>query len=86
MNFVLVNGRIPCRNSACALCGESISNSYLRELGTQLYYCDHECYADHCNRVMDLSGYTRAAKLPLLPIVRKNHPKRSLCSLRETRS
>jgi hypothetical protein len=75
MNFVLVNGRIPCRNSVCALCGESIRKSYLRELGTQLYYCDHECYADHCNRVMDLSSYTRAAMAALVPNRAKKSPK-----------
>jgi hypothetical protein len=75
MNFVLVNGRTPCRNSVCASCGESIRNSYLRELGTQLYYCDHGCYADHCNRVMDLSGYTRAAIAALAPNRAKKSPK-----------
>jgi hypothetical protein len=63
MNFVLVNGRTPCRYSACALCGESISNSYLRELGTQLYYCDHDCYADHCKRAMDFQTRTALAAL-----------------------
>jgi hypothetical protein len=59
MNFVFVNGRTPCRWSACALCGEKIGNFYLRELGTQLYYCDHDCYVDHCNRVTDFN--TKAA-------------------------
>jgi hypothetical protein len=65
MNFVLVNGRTPCINSVCALCGQSIGNSYLRELGTQLYYCDHGCYADHCKRVMDF--HTKAAFVALAP-------------------
>jgi hypothetical protein len=65
MNFVLVNGRTPCRNSACALCGESIRSSYLREVGTQLYYCDHGCYADHCRRVMDF--HTKTASVALAP-------------------
>jgi hypothetical protein len=74
MNFVLVNGRTPCRHSACAFCGESISNSYLRELGTQLYYCDHGCYADHCNRAMDFQ--TRTA-LDALALNRVNKPAKS---------
>jgi hypothetical protein len=65
MNFILVNGRTPRGNSSCALCGESISGSYLRELGTQLYYCDHGCYADHCKRVMDF--HTKAALVALAP-------------------
>jgi hypothetical protein len=67
MNFILVNGRTPCRNSFCALCGEAIRNSYLREMGTQLYYCDHDCYADHCNRVINLAKKTRDALIALAP-------------------
>ena len=48
MRFVLVNGRTPCKKSVCVLCGEPIGASYLREVGTQLSYCDHDCYTDHC--------------------------------------
>lgn len=47
MRFVMVNDRTPCRQPFCALCGEPISGSCLREVGTQLTYCDHDCYADH---------------------------------------
>ena len=47
MKFVLVNGRTPCPQSFCALCCESIGKSYLRELTTRLFYCDHRCYVDH---------------------------------------
>ena len=67
MNFILVNGRTPCRTSNCALCGESIRNSYLREMGTQLYYCDHNCYVGHCKRVMDLATIKQAALAALVP-------------------
>jgi hypothetical protein len=77
MNFVLVNGRTPCRYSACALCGESISNAYLRELGTQLYYCDHDCYADHCSRVMDF--HAKAASVALASDRVKNHSRPGQC-------
>jgi hypothetical protein len=48
MRFVLVNGRTPCQKCVCVLCGEPIGASYLREVGTQLTYCGHDCYADHC--------------------------------------
>ena len=48
MKFVLVNGRTPRTKSFCALCRESIGESYLREIGTQLAYCSHNCYVDHC--------------------------------------
>ena len=67
MNFILVNGRMPRRNSSCALCGESIRNSYLREMGTHLYYCDHNCYVGHCKSVMDLATIKRAALAALAP-------------------
>jgi len=50
MRFVLVNGRTPCQQSFCVLCCEPIGASYLRELGTRLSYCDHNCYADHCKK------------------------------------
>lgn len=45
--FVLVNGRTPRSQSFCALCCESIGESYLREIATRLSFCDHNCYAGH---------------------------------------
>jgi hypothetical protein len=48
MKFVLVNGRTPRMQSHCALCCEPIGESYLRDIATQLSYCNHRCYADHC--------------------------------------
>jgi len=44
-----VNGRTPRPQSFCALCCESIGETYLRGLTTRLSYCDHKCYAGHCN-------------------------------------
>ena len=44
MKYVLVNGRTPRPESFCALCGESIGQSYLRDLGTRCSYCDRACY------------------------------------------
>ena len=48
MEFVLVNGRTPRPQSFCVLCCEPIGESYLREIGTRLSYCNHNCYVDHC--------------------------------------
>jgi hypothetical protein len=48
MRFILVNGRTRRRQSCCAMCDQPIGASYLREIGTHLIYCDHDCYADHC--------------------------------------
>jgi hypothetical protein len=47
MKFVLVNGRPPNPESFCALCCESIGESYLRDLSTRRSYCDHTCYLGH---------------------------------------
>jgi hypothetical protein len=48
MKFVLVNDTKPGKQSSCVLCSEAIGTGYLREIGTGLFYCDHDCYADHC--------------------------------------
>jgi hypothetical protein len=48
MRFILVNGRMPCRQSLCTQCGKQIGASYLREIATRLPYCDPDCHADRC--------------------------------------
>jgi hypothetical protein len=30
------------------MCDQPVEKNYLREIGTHLIYCDHDCYADHC--------------------------------------
>ena len=45
MKFVLVNGRMPFRQSFCGLCDEPIDErGYLREIRTRLCYCGAKCY------------------------------------------
>jgi hypothetical protein len=62
MRFILVNGRTPCSPATCAMCGRPIGAGYLREHGTHLIYCDHNCYADHCeSAVMLLDKHARAS-------------------------
>jgi len=62
MRFVLVNGRTPCRRSLCVMCDQPIAASYLREVGTQLAYCNHDCYADHCHStILLLEKQSRAS-------------------------
>ncbi len=62
MRFVWVNGRTPCRQSFCVMCKEPIGAGHLREIGTRLIYCDHDCYADHCkSAVRFLKQQTRAS-------------------------
>jgi hypothetical protein len=61
MKFILVNGRTPCRQSSCTLCGTQIGGSYLREIATRLPYCDPDCYADHCDgAVLALENHAAA--------------------------
>lgn len=79
MRFILVNGRTPFRQFVCAKCGEAISNSYLRETTTHLYYCDQSCYAEHCkNAVMNLADRTKAALVGLAPVRNNRSAKNDL--------
>ena len=69
MKFILVNGRTPFGRTLCAKCGEGVGNCYLRDMTTQLYYCDQSCYAEHCNNaVMNLAHRTKAALVGLAPV------------------
>jgi hypothetical protein len=48
VRFILVHGRTPRRRSLCVMCDQPVGTNYLREVGTHLIYCDHNCYAAHC--------------------------------------
>jgi hypothetical protein len=68
MKFVLVNARTPCKQSSCVLCGGPVGSGYLREIGTGLFYCSHDCYADHCtSAVQALANLARASFVVLAP-------------------
>lgn len=61
MRFVLVNGRSPRPRPSCVMCDQPIEAGYLREIGTCLTYCNHNCYADHCrSAAFLLEGRARA--------------------------
>jgi hypothetical protein len=47
MKFLLVNDRQPREDAYCTLCTEKVTESYVREIGTRLMYCDHQCYGGH---------------------------------------
>ena len=60
--FLLVNGGTPSPQSFCALCCEPIGENYLREIATRPFYCDYQCYADHCGGANQaLENYARAS-------------------------
>ena len=62
MRFVLVNGRSSRRRSFCAMCDRPIAASYLREIGTDLTYCNHDCYAIHCkSAILLLENQTKGS-------------------------
>ncbi|SDT50012.1 hypothetical protein SAMN05444158_6526 [Bradyrhizobium canariense] len=62
MRFILVNGRTPRPRSVCVMCDQPVGVNYLREIGTQLIYCDHNCYAGHCqSAVLLLESQSKAS-------------------------
>jgi hypothetical protein len=61
MRFVLVNGRTPRQQSFCAVCCEPIGASYLREIATQLSYCDRNCYLGRSRGIVRALQYHSSA-------------------------
>jgi hypothetical protein len=79
MKFILVNDRTPCKKNSCVLCGEPIGTRYLREIGTQLFYCDHDCYADHCrSAIQALADHAKLSLVALAPILAKERSEAEL--------
>ena len=65
MNFVLVNGRTPHRQSFCGLCLKPIGrDGYVRDIQTQLCYCRVTCYAAQCGSPMTLLEERAKASRP----------------------
>jgi hypothetical protein len=86
MKFVVVNGRTPRTRSFCALCCESIGESYLRDIAAQLVYCSHKCYVGHSKvPVLALEYQARGSWDPPPPTFRNisrkwvSSPKRRDC-------
>jgi hypothetical protein len=67
MNFVLVNDRTPRAPSVCAHCSTPIGLGYLRDVSSQLPYCDHECYVRYSKEVAATVSLARA-RMDNLPI------------------
>ena len=68
VKFVLVNGKTPRPQSFCAMCCEPIGESYLREIATRLYYCDHTCYLGLGKRTVPALQYGRPNVVEVLSI------------------
>jgi hypothetical protein len=63
VRFILVHGRTPRSRSSCVMCGQPVGTNYLREVGTRLIYCDHNCYAAHCESAVLLLDNQATASL-----------------------
>jgi hypothetical protein len=79
MKFILVNDRAPFKKNSCVLCGEPIGTRYLREIETQLFYCDHDCYTGHCeSAALALADLAKTYSIVLAPHQVKAHPEAEL--------
>lgn len=58
--FVVVNDRTPRGHAHCASCCEPLSESYVREIATNLVYCGPRCSARRSRRMSDLASQFRA--------------------------
>jgi hypothetical protein len=82
MRFVLVNGRTPKLSSFCAVCCEPIEASYLREIATQLCYCDRNCYLNRSMRIVPTLQYHSSASHAAPPPARQAVPNFTLDGMR----
>jgi hypothetical protein len=60
MRYVLVNNRFK-RSAYCTHCFIAITDGYVRELSTNLFYCDAVCLSTHVAIVDDLIEHRRIA-------------------------
>ena len=61
-SIILVNNRVPRADAHCARCGGKIEKGYIRELLTDLVYCDTQCFTGRAK--VPLSAFeTRARKV-----------------------
>lgn len=57
MHCVLVNKAKLKAPTLCAHCGKEISESYVREVGSRLIYCDFRCYSVAVQTSIEVLGY-----------------------------
>jgi hypothetical protein len=57
MRCVLVNAAKLKAPTLCAHCGHEISESYVREVGSRLIYCDFRCYSVAVQTASKALGY-----------------------------
>ncbi len=57
MRCVIVNGARLKAQAFCAHCGDAIGDSYIREIGTRVVYCDFHCYSVAIETSVVTRGY-----------------------------
>lgn len=57
MRCIFVNGAQLKAEASCAHCGEKIGQSYVREVGSRLMYCDFQCYSIAVETALSALGY-----------------------------
>jgi hypothetical protein len=63
MKFILVKDRAPHATSRCAHCSMTIGLGYLRDLTSELLYCDFTCY---CRAPAEMSVGAGIDSLPMM--------------------
>lgn len=61
MRCVLVNGARLKAPTLCAHCSNMIGQSYVREIGSRLIYCDFRCYSVAIQTSVKVLGYRTPA-------------------------
>lgn len=64
MRCILINGAQLKANTFCAHCGSKIRDSYVREIGSKLIFCDYQCYS----MATDSAAANRASLEPVASI------------------
>jgi hypothetical protein len=61
MRCIVVNGAKLKAEALCAHCGNKVGESYVREIGTGLIYCDFHCYSVAVETSVGVLGYRAPA-------------------------
>jgi len=57
MRCVVVNGARLKAGALCAHCGNKIGDSYIRDIGSRMIYCDFRCYGIAAEKPVLACGY-----------------------------
>jgi hypothetical protein len=64
MRCVIVNGATLKTQAPCAHCGKLINDTYVREIGSRIIYCDFRCYGIAVETSIAALAYRNSAPIP----------------------